>query len=189
MSKTKEELIQELIKITGELGWQFLIPKVGDDEDVPGLIIGEPLYVRQAGQRLETDWRTTVLRCHQPTYFDVDDTLVKWNKATDEEKAKAVPFTHPACRGVNADGDIVDYPAWTEYLVPHKKHIEQMKAHKLRGHTVIVWSAGGWQWAETAVRTLGLDKYVDLILEKPLWFYDDLQAHEILGKRIFMKDE
>lgn len=140
-----------------------------------------------------------VLECNQPTFFDVDDTLVKWDRAqySDIDKLHAVAITCPTSRQSkiieqetgeeakleNAKG------TWTEYLIPHRKHIEQLKLHKLRGHTIIVWSAGGWEWAEAVVRALKLEQYVDLVIEKPMWYYDDLTANEFMGKRIYCKDE
>jgi phosphoserine phosphatase len=68
----------------------------------------------------------------------------------------------------------------------HEGHIESIRKHKLRGHTVVVWSAGGAQWAERVVRELDLVPYVDACLAKPTWHYDDLPANEILGKRVYL---
>jgi phosphoserine phosphatase len=65
-----------------------------------------------------------------------------------------------------------------------------MKSHKFRGHTVIVWSAGGVEWAKTVVTALGLENYVDLVVAKPKWYYDDLQSHEFLpaSSRVYHED-
>lgn len=57
-----------------------------------------------------------------------------------------------------------------------KKHAKALKEHALRGHTVIVWSAGGADWAERVVREMGLEWCVDLVTSKPSWFYDDKTA-------------
>lgn len=143
-----------------------------------------------------------VLPCKQPTYFDVDDTLVMWNRPAADDP-DAIEITCPTSRTerflleMTDDGNLepdtptetVSVGTWTERLKPHKKHIEQLKLHKLRGHTVIVWSAGGWEWAEAVVRALKLEQYVDLVIEKPMWFYDDLMPNEFMGKRYYMKDE
>jgi len=113
------------------------------------------------------------LKCDQPTYFDVDDTLVSWgyNSAPIDGAVEIV------CNG------------FSQFLIPHKKHIEQLKAHKARGHTIVVWSQGGWQWAEAVVKGLGLEKFVDLCISKPLWIYDDLPAEAFMPKNIWKKDE
>jgi phosphoserine phosphatase len=143
-----------------------------------------------------------VLPCKLPTYFDVDDTLIMWNlPAADDPDVIEITCptsrTQRALQDMSDDGSLtpdtpnecVSVGSWTQRVKPHKKHIEALKQHYLRGHTVIVWSAGGWEWAEAAVRALGLQPYVHLVIEKPTWYYDDLQANEILGKRYYLKDE
>lgn len=106
-------------------------------------------------------------------FFDCDDTLIMWNHNRDE--SKLVPVTS---NGI------------TELLRPHYKHIEQLKKHKFRGHTVVVWSAGGVEWATAVVKSLKLEKYVDLVIAKPRWYYDDLQPQEFLPvtNRIYHTD-
>ena len=42
---TQAELFEQLVAITGKLGWAVSIPKTGDDEEIPGLIMGIPKYV------------------------------------------------------------------------------------------------------------------------------------------------
>lgn len=112
------------------------------------------------------------LSCYQPSYFDVDDTLVKFGYQSSPIEGSI----EVVCGG------------FRHYLMPHKRHIEQLKAHKARGHTIIVWSQGGHQWAEAVVMALGLRDFVDLVLEKPQWAYDDKQAEEFI-KTIWYKDE
>jgi hypothetical protein len=114
-----------------------------------------------------------IIRCNQPTFFDVDDTIIKWGYAN-VPGPNTVEIT---CSGI------------TQHLVPHKKHIEQIKAHKARGHTVFVWSKGGDLWAEAVVEALGLRPFVDYVLEKPEWYYDDKEAQEFMGKALYLKDE
>lgn len=144
-----------------------------------------------------------VLPCSQTTFFDVDDTLVMWNPPNpgDPDIIEVICPTSRTYRGllelmedgslnpVDINPDAVEVGSWTVRIKPHNKHIAQLKAHKDRGHTIIVWSAGGWEWAEAAVRALKLEKYVDLVIEKPTWYYDDLPCQEFMGKRIYMKDE
>jgi phosphoserine phosphatase len=139
------------------------------------------------------------LKCNQPTYFDVDDTLVKWNMGRAGDPG-VIAITCPASRtkrtydeigAAEGASELVETECsvgeWTEYLVPHKKHIDQLKMHKARGHTIIVWSAGGWEWADAVVKALGLTQYVDLCIEKPMWAYDDLQPNEFI-KTSYYKD-
>lgn len=95
-----------------------------------------------------------VFPCTKPTYFDVDDTLIMWNQPSHDDPNSVVvhcpPTTHQF-RVFDQKGDLVEegpkteLPGWSERVTPHKKHIEQLKYHRLRGHTIIVWSAGGWE--------------------------------------------
>ena len=55
----------------------------------------------------------------------------------------------------------------------HVPHVETIKDFKARGHTVVVWSAGGAEWAEMVVKALDLTDVVDLVISKPDWFVDD----------------
>lgn len=102
--------------------------------------------------------------------IDIDDTLLMWGK---EKNEQAIPITCP-------------YTKETLRLVPHKRHIELLKQYKGRGYYVTVWSAGGWEWALTAVKTLNLSNFVDEVRSKPLKYVDDLSGNEILGTRVYI---
>lgn len=110
--------------------------------------------------------------------FDVDDTLVLWDKYLDpfNPQNEMKQFHNP-------------YDDSYVYLKLHVRHIDLLKQYKGRGFYVRVWSAGGWEWAESVVKTLGLEDYVDSIETKPSKYIDDLQASEILGVRVYIKDE
>jgi phosphoserine phosphatase len=100
-------------------------------------------------------------------YFDVDDTLIMW------------------------DYDDTKETVWINgyRFNPHKVHIEQIKKHKMRGHTIIVYSAGGsTNWAEPVIKALKLEDYVDVVMPKANWAYDDLPANEFM-KTIYLEDE
>lgn len=137
-----------------------------------------------------------VIPCTQPVYFDVDDTLLMWDKPSPDDP-RVIAVKCPNSRyaraindmGVETDELVIEQGDWTEYLIPHMVHVAQLKAHKSRGNTVIVWSAGGWLWAKTAVEALGLTEYVDLVIEKPTWCYDDLPPNEYMPKSRWMKNE
>lgn len=90
----------------------------------------------------------------RPTvYFDVDDTLVLWREPRDGETPIQID---------------------TFNLTVSTKHVRCLKEHAARKHPIVVWSQGGADWAETVVVALGLEKYVDLVISKPRWFYDDM---------------
>jgi hypothetical protein len=121
-------------------------------------------------------------------WFDVDDTLVLWNPTKEQLEKDGIEFECPGSL-VLVDDQLLPSTPWKAFLVPHKVHIEQLKKHKLRGHKVVVWSAGGWDWAESVVRALKLEQFVDVVISKPNWAYDDKQPHEYMPKSQWMKDE
>ena len=112
--------------------------------------------------------------------FDVDETLVMWSWPQKYD-------------GLSITFNNFGYAA---QLLPHDKHIELLKQFKARGHYVIVWSQGGYQWAREVVKVLGIEKYVDLVMTKPKWIVDDLPAAawtkrsylDLNGKRMPCKD-
>lgn len=103
------------------------------------------------------------------SYFDVDDTLVSWAKYPHMQE-DSVLFEDPFCPGL--------FP-----LSPIKKTIESLKAGKEAGSTIVVWSAGGWEWALEVVTKLELQDYVDVVMSKPSRYYDDLPSGEFMGTR------
>ena len=106
--------------------------------------------------------------------FDCDETLVLWSSLKPLEERIHIEA-----------GEI------SAYVWPHKKHIEQLKKHKARDHRIIVWSAGGYAWAEAVVKALELDSYVDVVMTKFQWYYDDLKSEEFMPEinRVYYKDE
>jgi hydroxymethylpyrimidine pyrophosphatase-like HAD family hydrolase len=93
-------------------------------------------------------------------FIDVDDTLVSWDE--------------------DDNGTLINTPLGMRKFKIFDDVVSAIKLHKLRGHNVIVWSAGGGEWARTVVDSLGLTEYVDLCISKPSWFWDDIEASKIL---------
>lgn len=103
-------------------------------------------------------------------YYDCDDTLVMWDNKHKTE-TNTVLFN---CHG------------FSENLVPHQGHIDHLKkAKQFDKATIIVWSAGGWEWAKQVVETLGLEEYVDAVMTKPNYYIDDLNCTDFMGKHIY----
>lgn len=106
--------------------------------------------------------------------FDVDDTLVIWD-----------------WQRINPEGigllKIVNPVTGVECLVqPHNRHVELMKQFKVRGHTVIVWSQGGSEWAEAVCKAMGIENLVDFVMDKPNWYVDDLPSETWMKKPIYL---
>lgn len=100
-------------------------------------------------------------------FFDIDNTLV----FSIEE------FSHLFSETVV---EINDRKFWV-----HKLHVEMIKDFKARGHTIIVWSAGGSEWAATVILSLKLSAYVDLVISKPDWYCDDKPCEEFMLGRFY----
>jgi FMN phosphatase YigB (HAD superfamily) len=116
-----------------------------------------------------------VIHTNKSVFFDVDSTLLSW---------EPIDPSHP---------DAVAVPSETgrsfTHLKAHVNHIKQMKAHKFRGHTIFVWSAGGAAWAERAIIALGLKDVVDYVIDKPDWCYDDKSPEDYMPKSYWLHDE
>ncbi len=107
------------------------------------------------------------LNSNMVAYFDCDDTLVKWELA-DADDPSAVKF------------ELNDR---VFYKIPIQVHIDELKNQAMTGTALVVWSAGGADWAECVVKTLGLEEYVDVILCKPARVFDDKDPSDYLPKR------
>lgn len=94
---------------------------------------------------------------------DVDDTLVMWNVS--EYRAK----DDPNYKFVQLDSGAIT-------VLENKKNINTLIKFKKLGYTVVVWSQSGKDWAEKVVNALDINQYVDLIMTKPSYYLDDLDA-------------
>ena len=73
--------------------------------------------------------------------------------------------------------------AWhCTYFKPMQNNIDSLIRHAERGHYVVVWSAGGHEWAARVVKELGLADYVDLVMTKPRWYLDDMPADSWMAR-------
>lgn len=76
-------------------------------------------------------------------------------------------------------------PDGTRKIKGIKEHIELLKDFAHRDFFIVVWSDGGYAWAEEVVKTLQLENFVDLIMEKPIWYVDDKEATDWVMKRVY----
>lgn len=115
-----------------------------------------------------------VIRSSRIVMFDVDDTLVIWDwKSINSDGIGLVEITNP-------DGNC------SELVMPHNRHIQLLRQFKARGHTVVVWSQGGHAWAESVCKTLGIDSLVDICMDKPNWYVDDLPAEAFMRSPVYL---
>lgn len=112
-----------------------------------------------------------VITNRHPTPFDVDDTLILTSKSLDYTK------------------EIVNVPDPISGICKFNINdamVRLLKEEHHRGSFVIVWSRGGYEWAEAVVKALGLEDYVDVVMEKPTVYFDDKDIHEWLPYRVFI---
>jgi hypothetical protein len=115
-----------------------------------------------------------VIKSTKIIYYDVDDTLIMWDlSATEYESSNLIRIVDPAS-GVS------------RYCLPHQRHIDLMQEFKVRGHTIVVWSQGGSEWAHRAVVALGIENLVDVVIGKPDWYVDDRGVESWMKKPVYL---
>ena len=117
-----------------------------------------------------------VIENYNVVCFDCDDTLVRW--IWDEQER----LTH-----ANEMLEISTTNRYQTMVLPYYDHIELLKRYKAKGKFIIVWSQSGWEWAQTVVKTLKLEEFVDMIMTKPEKYIDDLDANEWMERVYFGK--
>ena len=65
-------------------------------------------------------------------------------------------------------------------------HVDLLKKHKARGKSIVVWSAGGYEWALAVVKALELETFVNLVMAKPTAYVDDLPCQEFMNNRVYV---
>jgi hypothetical protein len=130
-----------------------------------------------------------VLPCNQVVYFDVDDTLVYSSPTAKQLQDHGIQVEAPLANYIDDSGKFVESSGTNKrMIVPHRAHIDQLKKHAMRHHTIVVWSAGGEKWAAAAVKAMGLEQYVSLCICKPQWCYDDKQPQDFIPKPQYLED-
>jgi hydroxymethylpyrimidine pyrophosphatase-like HAD family hydrolase len=105
-------------------------------------------------------------------FFDIDDTLIIWKD--DEGKIRNLPKVEVECRGI-----MEEY-----YINPY--NLDYLKKLATRGHAIVVWSAGGADWAEAVCIALDIEHMVFAAMAKPTYYIDDIQdPKKILGRYEF----
>jgi len=101
-------------------------------------------------------------------FFDVDDTLIMWSGSFD-----FVTIVDPHT-GVRME------------VSTNRNNITLLKEKASRGFKVIVWSQGGYAWAEAVVKALGLESQVDYVMSKPTTYVDDLTVNTWFPQRVWL---
>lgn len=108
---------------------------------------------------------------------DVDDTLILWDEHSRD-------LTYPT------EGRLVivcPYDGLPYSFLVHERHVAFLKREKAKGSFIIVWSRSEGAWAETVVKALGLEDYVDIAMGKVTKFLDDkCNISDTLGAHLFL---
>lgn len=101
--------------------------------------------------------------------FDVDGCLIVSTRESKYMVCVADPVTNKFIKvGVNS--------AMVRLLLEEKQ----------RGSFIIVWSRSGYQWAKNVINALDLETSVDLIMSKPIVYFDDTPVKKWLKDRVFI---
>lgn len=96
-----------------------------------------------------------VIQSDRVAFFDCDDTLILWNEV---------------------DKDLPTVSINDRKFQVHTKHVQKIKDYHTMDFYVIVWSNSGHKWAETVIKALGLEEYVDDAMCKPHRVFDDAKS-------------
>lgn len=97
------------------------------------------------------------LRNSKIWYFDVDDTLILWDKS----KYPHLPILN------------FTYKSKSINITPHQRNINLLVKLSKIGWYIRVYSGSGADWAEIVVKNLGIEQYVDSVECKPQGITDD----------------
>lgn len=68
----------------------------------------------------------------------------------------------------------------------HEPNVRLIKEELQRGAHVLVWSRGGWNWANNVISALGIDSKNITVLSKPLVYFDDKDVQHWLKDRVWL---
>jgi hypothetical protein len=71
-------------------------------------------------------------------------------------------------------------------VYPNQNMIRLLKDEFARGAYIIVWSRGGYAWADAILAALNLQNHVNLVLTKPLVYMDDTSVYDWLKDRVYI---
>lgn len=114
-----------------------------------------------------------VIKSEMTSFWDIDGTLIVGRN--DEGATRNVSIPDPLDK--------------TKYIVvsPNDSMIRLMREERHRGAFIVVWSRGGHEWAESVIKALNLVELVDVIMSKPMAYFDDKDVSEWLPYRVFLK--
>lgn len=111
----------------------------------------------------------------QNCYVDIDDTIIRWDVPTGDEKIDELVTVET--RGIK------------ETFLLNKYNLEYITKLAVRGHVIILWSAAGSLWAESVAKALKIEHLVTACMSKPTYYVDDIKdANQFMGKHVFFDE-
>jgi hypothetical protein len=105
----------------------------------------------------------------QPTaYVDIDSTLIEWNLPSDgDDPNKIVTINN-------------------NKFVINTYNLEYIIKLGMRNHVLILWSAGGAEWAANVAKALKIENLIFACVNKPTYYVDDIaDPRDFMGKHVF----
>lgn len=119
-----------------------------------------------------------VIRHENVVLFDIDSTLIMHVDPNDYYEAELIEVGDPL------------NPLKTIRVLPNAPMIRLLQEEHHRGSFIVIWSRGGYEWAESVVFALGFDKWEKLVvMSKALAYFDDKPVEEWLSHRVYLKPD
>lgn len=115
------------------------------------------------------------IRNEKVVFCDVDDTLILHLSEKKLKKYDTIEVQDPLNKSETITVGV------------HAPMVRLLKEEYARGAHVIVWSMGGYEWAESVIKALGLYDHVHQIMSKPIVYFDDKPIEEWLRYRVYLK--
>lgn len=82
-------------------------------------------------------------------------------------------------------------PITDEFIIMGRNEamIRLLKEEKHRGGFIVAWSRGGFEWATNVIDALNLKDCVDIIMDKPLVYFDNEEVVNWMKDRVFIGPE
>jgi hypothetical protein len=113
------------------------------------------------------------IKNEQTRFFDVDGTLIVAYELG-KSRGRVIDIVDPVNTGKRIRMRV------------NEPMVRLMLEEKQRGGYIIVWSRSGYEWAANVVKALCLEETVDIVMSKPIVYFDDVEVKDWLRDRVFI---
>lgn len=115
-----------------------------------------------------------IIASEQLIPVDLDGTLIYWTKI--KRGQRVLQFTCPYTKA--------------QYTVGiNEPNLAIVRERLARGATILAWSASGYKKVVAVLKALNIDHPNLYVSSKPSIYLDDIDAHEWMGKRVFLEPD